>query len=179
MANLQNCLDTFSIYVGTYKKYNEGNLFGEWLNLSDYSDYDELLDAMKELHNDEEDPEFMFQDYECPSFVQSLGLISESHISNTVYDIIGQIEDSGYDIEVIESFINCFGLSDLKETIDRINDCYVGEYSDDETFVQLLLEETGDIPQNLPSYICIDWESTARNVMYDYCTSNNNYFRNI
>ncbi|CAM3606707.1 antirestriction protein ArdA [Elizabethkingia occulta] len=177
MTKLLNCPDTTCIYVGTYKKYNEGSLFGKWLNLSDYSDYDELLEAMKELHQDETDPEFMFQDYECPSFINSLGLISESYISNDIYDIIGQISDSGYDMEVIESFIDCFGISDLNEVIDRINDCYIGEYSDDETFVQSLLEETGDIPQNIPSYICIDWESTARNVMYDYSTSNNHYFR--
>ncbi|WP_295230346.1 antirestriction protein ArdA [uncultured Chryseobacterium sp.] len=37
MANLQNCLDNCSLYVGAYKKYNEGSIFGEWLNLSDYS----------------------------------------------------------------------------------------------------------------------------------------------
>ncbi|MDV3778667.1 antirestriction protein, partial [Elizabethkingia anophelis] len=103
MTNLQNCLDTICIYVGTYKKYNEGSLFGKWLNLSDYSDYDELLEAMKELHQDEEDPEFMFQDYECPSFIGSFGLIGESYISNVIYDIIGQISDSGYDVGVIES----------------------------------------------------------------------------
>lgn len=32
--------------------------------LSDYSDYDELLTAMRELHFDEPDAEFIFQDYE-------------------------------------------------------------------------------------------------------------------
>jgi hypothetical protein len=34
------------------QKYNEGSIFGEWLQLSNYSDYDELLKAMKELHKD-------------------------------------------------------------------------------------------------------------------------------
>lgn len=40
------------VYVGTYAKYNSGSLFGKWLDLSDYSD------------KDEQEPEFMFQDYE-------------------------------------------------------------------------------------------------------------------
>ena len=40
------------VYVGTYNKYNNGSLFGKWLDLSDYSD------------KDEQEPEFMFQDYE-------------------------------------------------------------------------------------------------------------------
>ncbi|WP_317226435.1 antirestriction protein ArdA [Chryseobacterium arthrosphaerae] len=44
-----------SIYVGTYAKYNNGSLFGKWLDLGDYSDYDELITAMYELHFDEQD----------------------------------------------------------------------------------------------------------------------------
>ena len=80
MAKLTNCLDTFSIYVGTYKKYNEGSIYGEWLNLSDYSNYEELLQAMQELHQDEDDPEFMIQDYECSEFFIKQKLISEKAI---------------------------------------------------------------------------------------------------
>ena len=56
MTNLRNCLDTASIYVGTYAKYNNGSLFGKWLNLSDYANYDGLLTTMFELHSDESDP---------------------------------------------------------------------------------------------------------------------------
>lgn len=35
-------------------------------------------------------------------------------------------------------------------------------------YVQELLEDCGDIPKNIPHYIEIDWEATARNVMVDY-----------
>lgn len=52
------------VYVGTYAKYNNGSLFGKWLDLSDYSDKEEFIEACWELHKDEEDPELMFQDYE-------------------------------------------------------------------------------------------------------------------
>jgi hypothetical protein len=31
-----------------------------------------------------------------------------------------------------------------------------------------LLEDCGDLPKNLPSYIEIDWEATARNLEVDY-----------
>ncbi len=41
------------IYVGTYAKYNAGNLYGEWLKISDYANYDEFEEACKELHADE------------------------------------------------------------------------------------------------------------------------------
>lgn len=35
------------VYVGTYNKYNNGSLFGKWLDLSDYSDKDEFLEACR------------------------------------------------------------------------------------------------------------------------------------
>ena len=62
------------VYVGTYGKYNNGSLFGTWLNLSDYLDKEDFYEACRELHKDEEDAEFMFQDWEnVPE-----GLIGES-----------------------------------------------------------------------------------------------------
>ena len=57
-------LSEASVYVGTYGKYNNGSLFGAWLDLSDYADKEEFYEACRELHKDEEDAEFMFQDYE-------------------------------------------------------------------------------------------------------------------
>lgn len=50
------------IYVGTYAKYNAGDLSGAWLSLRDYSTYEELIEACLELHSDEADPELMIQD---------------------------------------------------------------------------------------------------------------------
>ena len=37
-------------------------------------------------------------------------------------------------------------------------------------YVQELLVDCGEIPAKLPSYIHIDWEATAREVMVDYTT---------
>lgn len=54
----------FRVYCGTFGKYNDGDLSGDWLNLSDFVSYDVFLEACKELHKDESDPEFMFQDVE-------------------------------------------------------------------------------------------------------------------
>lgn len=89
-------LDDTKIYVGTYAKYNNGSIDGEWLTLGDYSDMDEFWEACKELHNDEEDPEFMFQDYETPELLD--GLISESGIDADIFEkaeILDKVEDFG------------------------------------------------------------------------------------
>jgi len=180
MAKLTNCLDTFSIYVGTYKKYNEGSIYGEWLQLSNYSSYDELLEAMQELHHDEEDPEFMLQDYECSQFFIKQKLISESYLSANIYEIAEQINNSDYDFEVIEAYAECMSYyhEDVIDLLESLSDSYYGEYNSDEDFAQEILEQDGSIPENLPSYIYIDWEATARDLMYSYMTSNGYYFRN-
>ena len=36
------------VYVGTYGKYNNGSLFGAWLDLSDYADKEEFYEACRE-----------------------------------------------------------------------------------------------------------------------------------
>jgi len=53
-----------AIYVGTYKKYNEGSIAGKWIDLSEFEDYDSFVATCRELHQDEEDPEFMIQDFQ-------------------------------------------------------------------------------------------------------------------
>ncbi len=178
MANLTNFAD-MSVYVGTYRKYNEGSLFGKWLNLSDYSDYDELLTAMKNLHADEDDPEFMFQDYEISSLFENMGLVSESHISSEIYGVWHKIQISDYDVEIIEAFVDCVGSFDsIEEILEKVEESYNGQYNSDEDFAENLLIETESIPTNLPSYVYIDWERTTRDIMMDYSTSNGYYFRN-
>ena len=63
-------LNEARIYVGSYGKYNSGNLCGAWLDLSDYSNKGEFYNACRELHKDENDPEFMFQDWENGRYLQ-------------------------------------------------------------------------------------------------------------
>ena len=36
------------------------------------------------------------------------------------------------------------------------------------TYAQELVEDVGDLPRNIPSYIVIDWEATAGNLKVDY-----------
>ena len=82
-------LSEAKVYVGTYAKYNNGSLSGAWLDLSDYSDKEEFYEACRELHKDEEDAEYMFQDWEnVPE-----GLIGESWISENFFALRDAVED--------------------------------------------------------------------------------------
>jgi len=98
-------------------------------------------------------------------------------IQDTDIDYIRECYDDGvlddYDSEVISAAYH----SDIQAC--DIGECYQGEFRSDEEFVEDLLDQDGDIPKDLPHYVYIDWERTARDVMYDYTEYSGHYFRII
>lgn len=154
-------MTTPSIYVGTYEKYNNGSIEGAWLDLTDYADLNDFYEACKELHKDEHDPEFMFQDWEgIPE-----GWISEGgYINHQVWEAIDH--DDPEALAKIAGFQEAFGyLVDIDEMIER---CVVeAEYQRD--FEQFLLDtfyECNDIPPHLEGYI--DEDKVIREWSWDY-----------
>lgn len=117
------------IYVGTYRKYNEGSTFGAWLELANFTTRRGFYAACKELHKDEEDPEFMFQDHEnIPT-----SFVTESSISDEVWHVINSLkkfapdraeefaqwcEDNGaeQDYEALREFLDFKPKTEKKKT---------------------------------------------------------------
>lgn len=60
--NANSILKEVKAYVGTYAKYNSGSLFGQWIDVSDFDNMEDFLEACRKLHADEKEPEIMFQD---------------------------------------------------------------------------------------------------------------------
>jgi antirestriction protein len=113
---MKTTVDTPKIYVGTYAKYNSGSIEGEWLDLTDYSSYDEFMEACRELHKDEEDPELMFQDYEnIPEC-----FVDESWISENYWEYLEALEELGDKREAFEVFVNHMGYDLNKEDISSL-----------------------------------------------------------
>jgi len=156
-----------SIYVGTYQKYNNGSIGGAWVDLTKFSNEDEFLDYCKELHKDEEDPELMYQDFE--EFPKRY--YSESYINSDLWEWLA-LDDN--EKNILEAYLECFGYDG---TVEDAMDAYQGQYESDIDFTMELLESCGDIPKDFPSYIHIDWEGTARDIMMDYSSHNGFYFR--
>ena len=71
-------------------------------------------------------------------------------------------DNNSYEIEVFQAAYEC----DIP--FEDIDEMYQGQWDDDEDFVMRLLEDTGDIPKDLPWYVHIDWGRTAETVMQDY-----------
>lgn len=76
------------VYMGTYAKYNNGNLHGAWLELADYADWDDFMSAANKLHSDEDDPELMAQDWEGPDWA-----ISEYGVAQEAWDYLSLNDD--------------------------------------------------------------------------------------
>lgn len=73
------------VYVGTYKKYNEGNLDGGWIALTDCKNYAAFLTACRQLHKDEQDPELMIQDCsDMPDGLSCMEWLSEKEFDDII-----------------------------------------------------------------------------------------------
>lgn len=157
-----------SVYVGTYRKYNNGSLFGKWLKLSDYTNKEEFYTACQKLHNDEKDPEFMFQDYEnIPK-----GLIGECWISDNIFEIIEafqNMEESQQEPFLIWCNNGHRSLSgeDINDLINSFENDYIGQYDSEEDFVIELIKERSDLNDFAKQYF--DYQAYARDLfLCDY-----------
>lgn len=151
------------IYVGTYAKYNEGSLFGQWLDLPDYSDSEEFYDACKQLHSDEQDPELMFQDWEnIPD-----SLIGESWLSDNIFEVVEAItalddtEQEAFNIWCNDTSTD-MDTNDIDSLIKSFQDDYQGKYDNEEDFAYEIVEELYDLPDFAKTYF--DYEKFARDL---------------
>jgi len=161
--------NTPRIYVGTYAKYNNGSLAGAWLALDDYADHDEWVEAIAELHKDESDPEYMFQDHEgIPE-----QYISESGLDSDYWDYRELLDNTDLDKEAVDA-----GLS-LGIPLDKLEDAYYGYYEDDTDLAYEYIESTGmlsDVPESLTHYF--DYEAFGRDLAMDFSEEEGHYFNN-
>lgn len=141
------------VYVGTYRKYNEGSLKGDWLDLTDYSSKEDFIEACLELHDDEQDPELMFQDWEdIPA-----DFIGESHIDEKVWDWLELSEDEQKTVAIYMDEV------DRNAPIQEALDCYEGEFDSEEDWAMDFWEHTGmlgEVPKYAQNYI--DYEQFAK-----------------
>ena len=125
------------IYVGTYAKYNDGSIDGKWIDISEYNTYEDFLEACYNLHADEDDPEFMVQDYENfpERWYHEGGLPTEEEF-NKINDFY-MMDDS--EKPAYEEYID-LGHGDDPESF---RDAYIGEFSDPEEFGAYAVENWG------------------------------------
>lgn len=181
------------VYCGTYKKYNEGSLFGMWIDLEACSDAEEFFEVCRELHKDEADPEFMFQDFQ--GFPKEL--YHESMGADEVEKIIAFLQLDDGEREMIEAYCECTGadIDDFEDFVDTAKECNCGQWDSFQQFADTQAEEMLDEYEAACKYeyTCkgaagmiaelrkyFDYEAYARNIQTDFSVSENGYiFRNM
>lgn len=151
---------TPSVYVGTYKKYNNGSIKGEWVDLTNFDSKEEFIEYCKELHNDEGDAELMFQDWEnIPDC-----FIGESYISEELWDLYINNDDYDYDIKyAIGNEAN-----DASDYESKIQNCYIFYDCNNMTDVaQEYINEIGEIPEYWLNNF-IDYEQIGKDCAMDW-----------
>jgi antirestriction protein len=157
-----NALNGPAVYVGTYRKYNEGSIAGEWIDLEDYAgDRDGFLAKCAEIHSDEADPELMFQDFQ--GFPRDF--YGESCLDEKLFAWL-ELDES--ERELIERYEDAFGYA--PDDIEQAREVYIGTYTSGADYAESLAIENGDIPTNLPTWIAdaIDWDAAwDRSLRFD------------
>ena len=154
------------LYVGTYAKYNNGSIAGEWVDLEQFDNAEDFYKYCKKLHKNEHDPEFMFQDFE--GFPRDM--YSESGIDDRLFEFVAMDQ---HDREIVTAGMDYFGQN---EDLEYIKDHYVGKYEKEIDLAYELIEQGGYLEQcpDIVKYH-FDYESYARDLFIDGFTLRNGF----
>ncbi|EGE3111591.1 antirestriction protein ArdA [Shigella sonnei] len=151
-----------AVYVGTWHKYNCGSIAGRWFDLTTFDDERDFFAACRALHQDEADPELMFQDYE--GFPGNMA--SECHINWAWVEGFRLSRDEGCE-EAYRLWVEDTGETDF----DTFRDAWWGEADSEEAFAVEFASDTGllaDVPETVALYF--DYEAYARDLFLDSFT---------
>ncbi|AGO48557.1 anti-restriction protein [Cellulophaga phage phi18:3] len=175
------------IFLTDYASYNNGTQFefGHWVELDQFSDAEELneyiLNHFQEC--DEKSPldspreEIMITDFE--DFPKAF--YSESMDFEKLFEYFDRLDSCGFDADIVEAFaeLGSYDINDIDTFFDALEESYSGKYNSDAEFAEDMAEQLCiEIPNTWP-HNCIDWESAASDLMYDYLESYGHYFRSI
>jgi antirestriction protein len=147
---------TPAVYCGTYGKYANGSIEGEWVNITDFDTYEEFMDYCHKLHGDEEESELMFQDFE--GFPKSW--YSESGMSEETFDRIKEYAELDDDKrEAYELYLDNYND---KGSLEDFEERYKGHFNSPEEFASDFYHQLYDIPEYLEDFI--DWSAVWRSL---------------
>lgn len=169
---VEHLWDQPAIYCGTYGKYNNGSLDGAWLDLEAFDSYDEFLEICALLHDDEDDPEFMFQDYQ--GFPREW--YDESGLKESFDNIVEYCKLDENDREVFDAYYEWSGNADFA----HFRDHYMGKFDTEEDFAEYIVSECYNLDNMMGDLsFYFDYERYARDLfMTDYAFCDGYVFSN-
>ena len=168
------------LYVGTYAKYNNGSLDGDWIDLDKYNSRDDFINACYKLHKEEDDPELMFQDCEI-DFDWEEKFYSECSAPSEEYWNIKDklLLKKGFDEELWSEWLKDTDHEPTVENIEIFEDSLIGKFNSPEDFAEEEAIDSGLISRDSPLSFYIDWRKywEEEYEMNGYTAIGNHIFR--
>jgi antirestriction protein len=126
--------ETPRIYVADLEAYNNGRLEGEWLDLADYNDADELMDAIQDVLKKSGGEEYAIHDVEyVPSSMYSEYMGKRDF--EQLYEMMDLADRNDLPLSVVLTVVSEYGS-------EAVNEFY-GKYDSADDFAQQLVDDIG------------------------------------
>lgn len=144
-------MGNISIVIGSWGSYNECNeraLGSKWLDLSDYSEWDEILDELKKQGFELQgiDEELFVQDVEGLPSDTCNDYTNPEELFNTLQE--SGVLDNDYKYDVFQAYLEIFSFSDFENLVNSY-----GERWDDDIHL----------------YVGMSWDDYGRQYFDDCC----------
>lgn len=160
------------IYVADLAEYNRGILKGEWFDLEDYTDEDELMEDITEMLEDNE--EWQIHDVET-EYIKSSWIDENESLENLIalQECITEHEEIK-----IAAIMECMS-TDIDDVIEYAEDADFYEDMDFTELAEQFVDEGlfGEIPESFANYI--DFEAIGRDLSYDYTETEYGIIRTV
>jgi len=174
--------ETPKVWIGEWSLYNEGKLIGEWLDLSEYEDGAEVMQAIQALLNKwtaetgqlrEEYAVFDYENFPQNMYSEQMG---EADFNNVI-SAWKFSQENDVPMDVVATIVQEYSPSDLAEFFEEK---YVGQFDTDTDLAYDYVEQMGGVANlgknTLEMYF--DYESFGRSLaMNDYREFDGHYFR--
>lgn len=128
--------ETPRIYVADLEAYNSGRLVGEWLDLADYDNADELMDAIQNLLDSWGVEEYAIHDVEyVPRSMYSEYMGKRDF--EQLYEMMDLAKQNDLPLEVVQEVVSQYSASAVEE--------FVGKYDSAVDFAEQLVDEIGGL----------------------------------
>lgn len=165
------------VYVTTYAKYKQGKTTGEWLEIINYSTYEAFIQACRDLHSDEENPEFMFLHRNDIPY----NLCNESKIFREYFEIkqfVQTLDES--DAEAFKLWFDYYEIDPRRCATETIfhyfQNTYMGRFVEDE-FFKYFLNNFYNIPEDLRLFVNHDFYK--KKINEEFLEMDGYYFRQM
>ena len=127
-------METPRIYVADLEAYNNGRLVGEWLDLADYNDADELMDAIQDVLKKSGGEEYAIHDVEyVPRSMYSEYMGKRDF--EELYEMIDLAKQNDLPLEVVQEIVSQYDASAVDE--------FVGKYDSAVDFAEQMVDDMG------------------------------------